>query len=127
MPQPLRSTLAVLVGFVAMMFIVIVCTVACVKAFHLQSGHPTPLYLAINVAYSLAAAFLGGWICARMAGRSPVIHGAVLAAIMLVLGAFSYQGYKGSQPVWYQLFVILVPPLVAVAGAAMLRKHHTIT
>ena len=98
MPKVLRSVLAIVAGFVTMFVIVIVCTVVCLQTMHLKSGHPTPGYLVINVIYSLAAAFAGGWVAARAAGYNPVIHGIILGAIMLVQSALFLLHPAASQP-----------------------------
>jgi hypothetical protein len=119
MPQPVRSVLAVLAGFLAMMIVVIVLTFACIAFFHLQSGHPTPLYLAINMVYSLVAALLGGWITGRLAGRAPVAHGVALAILMLAMGMMSLLHPAAGQSMLYLVFLATAPPLVAIAGSIL--------
>jgi putative membrane protein (TIGR04086 family) len=121
MPQPLRSLVAVLAGFLSMAVIVIALTLLCVKFIHLNSGHPTPLYLTLNVLYCLAAALLGGLITAKIARRSPLAHGLALALLMFVLGVLSYTTHPPGQPLWYQIFLTIAPPLAAIAGAAAQR------
>ena len=111
-----------------MSFVVIVLTVISVNAMGLKSGHPTPGYLVFNVAYSFFAAAAGGFVTALIAGVKPLEHGYVLAGLMLLMGALSYFRYKGIQPGWYQVMMVVVPPLCAVAGAAICArsvKMHT--
>jgi len=104
--------------------IVIALTVLCVALFHLKSGHPTPLYLTLNVLYSLVAAVFGGWLTAKLARRAPIAHGIALALLMLVLNALSYKGGSaGWQPLWYRIFLTVGPPLAAIVGAALLRSR----
>jgi len=123
MPRNLRSVLAVIAGFLAMAVIVMALTLLSVAVLQLKSGHPTPGYLALNVIYSLAAAVFGGWIAALVAGRTPVAHGIALAVVMLILSAVSYIHYTANQPVAYQLFLTVAPPLAAVFGAWLYRPR----
>jgi len=123
MPPILRSVLAVIAGFLAMAVIVMALTLLSVFALHLKYGNPTPGYLTLNVIYSLAAAVFGGWLAALAAGRAPVAHGIALAVVMLVLSAVSYVHSSGSQPVAYQVFLIVAPPLAAVLGAWLYRPR----
>jgi len=123
MPQALRSVLAIIGGFASMAVIVMVCTVVSMKALNLKSGQPTPVYLGINVAYSLLAALLGGFIAAKIAGKSPLAHGIALAALMLVLSALSFKTSAGGQPFAYRIFLVIGPPLAAIAGAELARRN----
>jgi len=123
MPRPLRSVLAIVAGFAAMVVIVIVCTLLSVKLMHLTTGHPTPFYLVLNVLYSLAAAVAGGWVAARVAGYRPLAHGVALALLIFALSALSLLHPAPSQPFLYQVFLTLVPPLAAVGGAALARDN----
>jgi hypothetical protein len=122
MPQGVRSVLAVIAGYLAMMIVVIVLTVIVVKAFHLQSGHPTPAYLTLNILYSLAAALLGGFVAAKIARRSPLAHGIALELIMLALSLVNFSTSAGGQPLGYRIFVVVALPLAAIAGAATTKN-----
>jgi len=105
-----------------MAVIVIVLTLLSVKLFHLQSGHPTPAYLVVNVVYSLAAALVAGIVAGKIADRSAVAHGIALAILMLIFGAISFSHHPLGQPLWYQVFLLLAPPLAAIAGSALVRR-----
>lgn len=118
MPQPIRSILAVIAGYLTMAAVVVVLTMLCVVIFHLQSGHPTPVYLALNMAYSVAAAALGGWVTALIAKRSPIAHGVALAVLILVLSALQLLHPAPGQSLIYLGFLTIAPPIGAVAGAA---------
>jgi hypothetical protein len=118
----LRSILAIVAGFVTMVIVVMVFTIVSVKALHLQSGHPTPLYLTLNVAYSVFAAMAGGYVSARIAMHHPLHHAYFLAGLIELLSLVSYFHYHGSQPLWYQLMLCIVPPLFVIAGAVLSVK-----
>ena len=98
MPSLLRSMVAVIVGFMVMMLVVIALTLVMVKTMGLQSGHPTPGYLALNVAASFFAAFVGGYTTGSIAAERRVRHGYLLAMVMLLMAALSYVHYQGAQP-----------------------------
>lgn len=115
----MRSILAIIVGFLTMNFIVILFTTIAVAILHLKSTHPTSGYLVFNILYSFLAATAAGYVAALIAGRKPLQHALVLAAIMLAFGIFSYRHYTGLQPHWYQLIMIAVPPLCVLAGASI--------
>lgn len=105
-----RSILAVVAGLAAIFIVVMVATLAA-SALLLPPApdggfpEPTPPYLVVNLAYSLAAAIAGGYLAGRLAGRRPLIHAAVLAAILTIMSiasAMSGGGMSsGAQPVWY--------------------------
>lgn len=117
MPQTLRSIFAVFAGFVCMAICVIVLTLVTVKLMGIQSGHPTPVYLFLNVFYSVGAGFLGGWVTGVLAKRNAVAHGLVLAGIMLVLGIFGLKNPAPGQSMMYLILITLACPLAAVLGA----------
>ena len=125
MPQPLRSVLAVIAGFFTINIVVIVLTAICVHAMHLKSGHPTPGYLVFNVAYSLGAAFLGGYVAGWIGRRRPLAHGIVLAVVMLAFAVVFLLHPAASQPYWYQVFLALVPPLAAIGGSAVAGRPYS--
>jgi hypothetical protein len=120
MPSLLRSMIAVIVGYMVMMLVVIALTLVMVKTMGLQSGHPTPAYLAANLVYSLAASALGGLTTGSIAAERRVRHGYIL-----VMGALSYTHYKGGQPAWYQGTMVVVPPMLAVLGAKVAELRAT--
>jgi hypothetical protein len=120
----LRSLAALFAGLVVMFVMVIGCTRFAVWLLHLKSGHPAPGYLALNVAYSLLAATAGGWVTARLAPRRPLLHGVVLAGIVLLLGVLSYHGYHGGQPGWYQALMLIAPFGCNIGGAYVYRVQQ---
>jgi hypothetical protein len=113
----LRSVGAVVAGFLTMAVMVMVLTVIAVKAMGLKSGQPTSGYLVLNVVYSLAAAALGGWVTGWIARPRSLEHGYVLGGLMVVMGVLSYFQYKGTQPVWYQVLMTVVPGIIAILAA----------
>lgn len=127
----LRSIIAVVAGFVAMALITMIGTMAIMtavvpgglKAMRAMGDAggagmpaPTPRYLAMNIALSLVAAILGGWITARVASRAASGHLIALCVVIVLMSVVSAFGAGSSrQPAWYKVVI----PLVGVAGVAL--------
>jgi peptidoglycan/LPS O-acetylase OafA/YrhL len=77
---------------------------------------PPTRYYASNIALSLVAALIGGWVTARVSGP-PVRNSLVgLAVLVLAMGLVSaLMSGSDSQPAWYKLVI----PLIGVAGVAL--------
>jgi hypothetical protein len=76
---------------------------------------PTARYFIMNIALSLLAAIVGGWVTARIAAREVNAHLMALAAMILIMGIASAMTSGAAQPRWYKL---LIPP-IGVAGVAI--------
>lgn len=107
----LHSILAVLGAFAAMAIIVMASTAVAARIF------PPRTYLAVNLGCSALAAFLGGFIVARLAHDKPFYHGIGLAALMCVMGVISARQAGDRQPRWYQVVLCTVMPAIALIGA----------
>lgn len=115
-----RSILAVVAGLAGIFLIVMLATVV-VAGLLLPpppgGGLPDPTgpYLAVNVTYSFLAAICGGYIAGRLAGQRPVMHAAVLAAVLTIMSLISAwsggETTSNGQPGWYS-------PVIAVIGVA---------
>ena len=125
----MRSVLAVIVGFAAMAVIVIVATIGLAELMYPDAarGSPTPpttAWLAVNFAYSFAAATLGGWLAARLAPRAPFAHAialAVLALVMALPGLIG--GAQPEQPAWYPTAVAVVALGGILVGGALAARR----
>jgi hypothetical protein len=117
MPVAVRCFLAVVAGFLTMAVVVTVCTTAAVKLLGVQAGKPSPGYLALNVAYSLGAAALGGWVAAMIGRPYAVESGYALGGVMILMGLLSYRQFRGMQPLWYQILLMFLPAVVAIITA----------
>jgi predicted MFS family arabinose efflux permease len=120
----LRSVLSVIEGYVVMAVVVMIGTIAATAALvpgglaamkNAKASPPiTPSrnYLAANLLISLIGAILGGWVTARVAIYSPMIHVGILALLIVAMSFLSArkQGSTG-QPSWY-------PMTIAVLGIA---------
>ena len=111
----MRSVLAVIVGFAAMAIAVIVATVVSMRLLYPRAEPgllpaPTAAWLAVNFAYSLGAAVLGGWLAAYLAPRAPFAHAVALAVVTVAMALPGILG-DGSpgQANWY-------PPVMAAVA-----------
>jgi hypothetical protein len=117
----LRSVLSVIEGYVVMAVVVMLGTLAATAALvpgglaamkNAQAGGtitPGRNYLAANLLISLIGAILGGWVTARVAIYSPMIHVGILALLIVVMSVASArkQGTAG-QPSWYPMTITVL-------------------
>jgi hypothetical protein len=120
-----RSFLAILAGFATMAVLVTVATAAITKSLPRligQPDHPRRRYLLMNLVYSAAFAAAGGYVTAIVAKADPLRNVLMLAIVILLLSALSALQLRGKQPVLYQLALIVLTPIAALAGG-LLRMH----
>ena len=123
MPPILRSILGVVAGFLTLNIILFISTPASIAIQRLQSGHHASGTLAFSIVWSFAASFAAGYVCALIAAENRIETAGVFAAIMLVFGVFSYLHYTGRQSVWYQIMIVVIPPMLIVAGGALCTRN----
>jgi hypothetical protein len=114
-----RSFLAILAGFATMAVLVTIATSAITKSLPRLIGepdHPRRRYLLLNLAYSAAFAASGGYVTAIVAKADPLRNILMLAIVILLLSALSALQLRGKQPVAYQLALIILTPIAALAG-----------
>ena len=117
MPTRLRSFAAVLAGYIVMALAVIVATLGLMMTLHQQTGYPTSVYVLLNLFFSAAGAIVGGLVTAFIAGKKPLQHGYILAAVIFVMSVISFRTGHALQPRWYQAILGILMPLFAIVGA----------
>lgn len=120
-----RSFLAILAGFATMAVLVTIATTAITRSLPRVIGepeHPRRRYLLLNLAYSAAFAASGGYVTAIVAKDDPLRNILMLAIVILLLSALSALQLRGKQPVAYQLALIVLTPVAALAGG-LLHMH----
>ena len=113
----LKSIAAVLLGY-------IVFAVSTFSFFKLikQAPHevaPLPIMLG-SIVVGIVAAFLGGYVAARIAGRRPLEHGVVMAGLLALGAAVSLASTLGAHQgaaIWSQLAALVFMTPSAIAGA----------
>jgi hypothetical protein len=120
-----RSFLAILAGFATMAVLLTLATTVITKSLPRLIGerdHPRRRYLLLNLAYSAAFALAGGYVTAIVAKADPLRTVLMLAIVILLLSALSALQLRGKQPALYQLALIVITPVAALAGG-LLRMH----
>lgn len=114
-----RSAFAVLAGFFVIVVGVLATTPLVARLVGQEtSPTPQPAYLALNLVAGFGCALVGGLVAAWLAPDGPVIHGDVLAGMVLILGvATAAQGgaARSGQPRWY----VWLLPFVGAAGVVL--------
>jgi hypothetical protein len=127
----LRSSLAIIGGYLAMVAVVGLCTYGLMlvtPSWFPGAGTPAGPYLAVNIAYSAIAALTGGYVAAWIAPRRPVKHALLLAVFALVMSIVSAVLQGDRQPRWYQVLLAVCMPMVIVLGGwvrARSRSAHS--
>jgi hypothetical protein len=81
-----------------------------------DEGKPQPGYIFVNLCYSFLAAAAGGYVTALLAAANPLYHVLALGIVVLALAALSALQSKGKQPISYQLALVALTPIGALAG-----------
>ena len=83
---------------------------------------PTPGFFVCSVVYGMAFAAAGGYLAARWAPRQPLIHAAIVAALLDASAIASIFLERGAGSIWSQLLVLfLITP--AALGGGYLRAR----
>jgi peptidoglycan/LPS O-acetylase OafA/YrhL len=122
----LRSTLAIIGGYLAMVAVVGLCTYGLMlltPSWFPGAAPPAGPFLAVNIAYSVIAALAGGYVAAWIAPQRPVKHAVMLAVFALVMSIVSAVLQGDRQPRWYQVLLAVCMPMVIVLGG-WVRGHQ---
>ena len=124
----LRSTSAVLLGFVA----VVVLSLGTDQVLHALGVYPPwgqPMYdVSLNLlalAYRSVYAVVGSYIAARFAPHAPMRHALALGVVGLVLsvvGAVVAGSMVDASPTWYPVALVLVAMPCAWLGGVLHRR-----
>ena len=119
----LKSIGAVIVGFMAIVVLVLTTTPLIVRLILKDpSRPPTAAYLTVNLLLGFAFAVVGGWIAAHLAPSGSLWHAIALAVGVLVLGvATAAQGgaVRAGQPQWYAWMLPFIGATGAVIGGLL--------
>jgi hypothetical protein len=107
---------AVLVGFG---FFLAVIRMLAAFTGSLEAGGAVMNYLLLSVAWTVAAAVLGGYITARVAGAHEFPHVAAVGLMMVAASFVSMRQEGIAQPGWYQTTIAGCGPISAMIGAAI--------
>jgi hypothetical protein len=124
----LRSIFAVLTGLIVAMVILLVVEFASNLVFPLPpdivltgSTGQVPLGAMIMVLVGWAAgSFIGAWLAGRMAGRAPMVHGMIVALLLLTAGITNLMAFP--HPIWMWVLGIAAFVGLGYAGARQAAK-----
>jgi hypothetical protein len=121
----LRSVGAVIVGY-------LLFAIPAYAYFQITGQAPhqdaPPAVMLASAAVGVAAACLGGYTAAALAGRRPSTHGVAVALVIAVGAIASLVSTLGHGAIWSQLSaLILMAPSAAIGGAIRARQHTTPT
>jgi CBS domain containing-hemolysin-like protein len=72
---------------------------------------------AVTLVYTALFGVIGGYVAARIAIRSPLLHAAILGGVLLVLSAFSAVFLWSTAPPWYHWATLaMVLPAALIGG-----------
>lgn len=116
----LRAFLALLAGFATLTLLVMAMTVLLARlAPSWTVGSPRRGYIFVTLSYSYLAAAAGGYVTAWIAAAHPLEHVLMLGIVVLLLSAAAALRSKDQYPTLYQLMLIAIMPLGALAGGLL--------
>lgn len=114
----LRSIGAVAAGYV-------IFAASAVMLFQLSGQEPhdaaSRAFKIVSVAWGAVFALIAGWLTARIAGRRPATHAAIVAAV-IAAGALVSLVARASEEIWSQVSAIVVmAPCAWIGGIVAAR------
>ena len=92
-------------------------------AFRADGSTDHPGLLLTILGWSVVVSLVSGYLAAIIAPAKPLVHGAVLAALLLVTGIFVQLQYWNLLPLWYHIcFLVLLVPSVMFGTALRVRQ-----
>jgi peptidoglycan/LPS O-acetylase OafA/YrhL len=131
----IRSVLSVLGAFFVVVVLVALATALSAELMLGSIGpgtEPTTPFLAVNLAYSVLFAIVGGYVAATVSDHAPLGHAAALSGVMILLGLITWSMDGGQpapgQPAWYPLVMaVMVPPTAVLGGILVTRRTRSQT
>lgn len=114
--QTLRSIGSVIAGY-------LLFAVSAFLFFQLSGQRPhsaaAPAVMAASILVGVIAAFAGGFLAARLAGRKPLLHGVAVAIVLAAGATASLASTIGHGAIWSQVAaLVLMAPAAALGGRA---------
>jgi hypothetical protein len=112
-----RSILGVFIGYA-------IFALSAVVLFHATGRDPhsqqDATFTAIAIVYGMVFAAVGGLLSALIAGRRPMLHAAIVCAILALGAIASLLSRPGAGALWSQIAaIVLMAPSALVGGAAI--------
>jgi hypothetical protein len=128
MPNPLRSILAIVVGFLA----VVVLSLGTDQLFHVLNVYPPwgqampePALNLLALSYRIVYTILGSYLAARLAPGNPMRHAMILGFIGLLMGTAGAVATIPMHlgPAWYPIAIAATAlPCAWIGGVLVSRR-----
>jgi len=121
----LRSIIAIIIGYLVLAF----TNMAFVTLIFVQpilTLGPIAT-IASGVPYTFVCSFMGGYLVARIARRSEIKHGAILAGIMTLVTIISMIIAIAIEPLWYKISYLVVMAPAAVLGGYVRNRRKQLS
>ena len=115
----LRSTFAVIVGYMVMMLVAVAVAGVAYTRFGVRGQVMSAGYLTYNLVTGAVAALVGGVVTGSIAEARRVRHGYILAMVVMLMTLLPYVHGMSRQPGWYQGVMLVVPAVFVVLGAKL--------
>lgn len=112
-----RSIFAIVDGILLFFAIEGVFYAIAFLGLHRSFDTPTIPYLGFNLVWALLAALAGGYTAGRVAHRSPVTHGIVIACLFLLLSLYNLNKGVGGRHTGFVVAFNFLVPLAFIWGA----------
>jgi hypothetical protein len=114
-----RTFQAVAVGFG--LFTIGEATLVFVHGGALESN-ATPVFVAASLVFGIALGTGCGWLAARVAGRTAIIHSLLVAAVITVVALWVM--VKGPELKWTEMLTMFVYAPFAVVGGMLCERQQ---
>ncbi len=82
-------------------------------------GPPHPTFLAMNLAFSIVAAVVAGWMVARIGRRNSLAYAAALGFLLAALVLWGFSKPATQVPNWYPWILALIGVAGTMTGALL--------
>lgn len=126
---PGRSALSIFAGFVVLQLLGVLFSLMASALFPAlyptgTDAHPTTNGLVLWLVGETVNGLLAGWLVSRLAGRAPIAHGAVLAALSGFF-AMTAMGELRAMPGWFAIGFALTAPIGCILGGVIQSRSRS--
>ena len=91
----------------------------------MAGADPTPVGMAVNLAYGTVYAVIGGWLMAVIVQRDVMRHLKWLLGLLVVFGAVSLVMSQGILPTWYSVLLVVLGAAGYYAGVTLYLRGRS--
>jgi hypothetical protein len=117
-----RSIFALIDGLLLFLALEAIFYAVAFLGLNLSFDTPTRPYLLCNLTWAVLSALLAGYTAARVARRSPMTHGIILAVPFVALAVYNLNKGVGGRRTWFVLAYNTLVPLAVLVGAFLYSR-----